>query len=194
MKSHGNMEATAALLTLSRILLLLVIILFATSKAQPCDSLTPLGIADSNVIPDNSIVTSSEAEGNGKEQIRLNCCEGTSGKAWCPDPKDKHPYVEIHLERQVAIGLIDIQAPTVDATNPQFHVNFMKKFDLLIKLPGVNQLIRVAQNINAIENKTVSLNSISLYPTILTDVIRIEPKDSENQACFRMELYRCDTA
>ncbi|BFY97752.1 hypothetical protein BsWGS_00792 [Bradybaena similaris] len=166
--------------------------LFSSLQAQQCDTVTSLGLADPNIIPNSKIVTSSEAEGHGKEQIRLNCCEGTYDSAWCPDPKDKQPFVEIHLDKPVSIGEIDIQAPKMSQTTLRYPDNYMKTFDLVIKLAGINQLVSVAQNVSAIANASVSLNRISLYPTVFTDVIRIEPRDSENLPCFRMELFQCE--
>ncbi|BFY97751.1 hypothetical protein BsWGS_00791 [Bradybaena similaris] len=186
------MEVKGLLLTLPRTLLLLVIMLFSSLQAQQCDTVTSLGLADPNIIPNSKIVTSSEAEGHGKEQIRLNCCEGTYDSAWCPDPKDKQPFVEIHLDKPVSIGEIDIQAPKMSQTTLRYPDNYMKTFDLVIKLAGINQLVSVAQNVSAIANASVSLNRISLYPTVFTDVIRIEPRDSENLPCFRMELFQCE--
>lgn len=52
--------------------------------------------------------------------------------------------------------------------------------------------VELFQNVSALANESVSLNRISLYPTVFTDVIRIEPRDSENLPCFRMELFQCE--
>lgn len=75
----------------------------------------------------------------------ISLSPGTYGNAWCPDPKDKQPFVEIHLDKPVSIGEIDIQAPTISQTTFQYPENYMKTFDLVIKLAGINQLVRVAQ-------------------------------------------------
>ncbi|XP_059165094.1 mucin-2-like [Physella acuta] len=170
--------------TLQTILLMLA--LASQTYAQVC---FPYGVADPNKVPINNIVTSSNDKVHGKEQIRYGCCEESYGNAWCPDPDDKNPSVEIRLDKVTPIGGLMLQRHS-GGNRPGFYTEyFMQAFDLYLRINGVVYLI--VQNQSALDNNTVVSSNMAFSPSINTDMVRIVPKTFVKAPCFRLELLEC---
>ncbi|XP_012936923.1 uncharacterized protein LOC101852371, partial [Aplysia californica] len=181
---------------LSSVFTLAMLTLMSLPSSGQAECNTPVGIADPSLLPDDRIVVSSEAPGHGKEFVRFNCCKGKIGSAWCPDENDPKPSLEIRLPKEVPVGKIEIQAPYTDKTSndplifcPQ---NFLKSFDLSVKLKGVPGFVSLQKDMVAIANKTIPGVTWSFTPPVNTDVVRIEPREREGLACFRLEIISCE--
>ncbi|XP_044179765.1 sushi, von Willebrand factor type A, EGF and pentraxin domain-containing protein 1-like isoform X5 [Acropora millepora] len=138
-------------------------------------------------IPDERIQASTNLSDNHLPSFaRLD-----NFKAWCPDPSDKLPYLQITFEEEKMMTAITTQGSRGDGRWAQkFEIKYMNHIGIWVPY---GKVLEGNTNIAA-------RNEILLRPSIVTRSVQIYPKDPQalffNPAigdipCLRLELYGC---
>ncbi|GFN84181.1 von Willebrand factor d and egf domain-containing protein [Plakobranchus ocellatus] len=179
-----------------------------TPKWVPvCDR--ALGMRDSSIRP-GQLSASSSIPGHGTEMSRAGCCQGTlfydpgaahgnwssftrrmEDGAWCADPADPDPWIQMTLSSPMAIAAVSFQVPErVDKT--VIPANYVKTIRLEYRVLTTNNAsMATFGSLPVTKNATVAYMA-TLKPIIVTDLVRMHVTDATGNACIRFELQGCD--